>query len=78
MKNVAKLATLLKGCSTSWGKRGRLKLCVNGVGGCFCPKNIVQAMLTEKQKSSMMLFPWERYPNTRSDLVTKKAPTSGA
>ena len=34
-----------------------LKLCVSGVGGCFCPQNIIHAMLTEKQKISMLIFP---------------------
>ena len=34
-----------------------LKLCVRGVGGCFCPKNIVHAMLTKKQIASLFLFP---------------------
>jgi len=37
-----------------------LKLCSCGVGACFCPKNIVRAMLTEEQKESLLLFPLGR------------------
>ena len=33
-----------------------LKLAVQGMGGCFCPKYIVQASLTEKQKEKMLIF----------------------
>lgn len=33
-----------------------LKLAVHGVGGCFCPRNIVEETLTEKQKTTMMIF----------------------
>ena len=42
-----------------------LKLAVRGVGGCFCPKNIVQATLTEKQANSVLMFSLDkmaRYP----------------
>lgn len=39
-----------------------LKLAVTGVGGCFCPKNIVQATLTEKQRSSMLIFSLGKKP----------------
>lgn len=34
-----------------------LKLAVNGVGACFCPKNIVQATLTEEQRNHILVFP---------------------
>ncbi len=33
-----------------------LKLAAQGMGGCFCPKYIVQESLTEKQKQSMLMF----------------------
>lgn len=33
-----------------------LKLALYGAGGCFCPKNIVQTALTEKQKNSVLMF----------------------
>lgn len=34
-----------------------LKLCASGVGGCFCPENIVRATLSEEQISAMLIFP---------------------
>ena len=33
-----------------------LKLAAQGMGGCFCPKYIAQASLTEKQRQSMLMF----------------------
>lgn len=33
-----------------------LKLAAQGMGGCFCPKYIFQASLTEKQKQKMLTF----------------------
>lgn len=34
-----------------------LKLALSGVGGCFCPRNIVNATLAAEQKESVLLFP---------------------
>ena len=33
-----------------------LKLALSGVGGCFCPRNIVNATLTAEQKKTVLLF----------------------
>ena len=37
-----------------------LKLCASGAGAAFCPKNIIQAMLTEQQKKDLLIFPLDK------------------
>ena len=34
-----------------------LKLAIAGDGACFCPKNIIRANLSEKQKDTVLVFP---------------------
>ena len=34
-----------------------VKLSASGVGGCFCPRMIAEALLTETQRTKVFLFP---------------------